>query len=640
MSRINKRMKKIFHLLKVYPAGITGEEVSKQLGVSSRTIRSDIKALQEVLKEHRAWIESSPSKGYVIQSENENVDSVLHDVFSGVNSNLESPAERVNYIICRLLENALHDKPITQMELADEMFISLSTLKSHLNDVKKRLSKYDITIVQYKSLGVKLSGEETKLRYCISDYIHQNQMNRFYVSVFSGIDMTILDGIVKNVLCHRGLQLTDIAKANLCTHTAIALHRSKMGNSITCARGLIKKIEATFEYSVAKDIAERVYQVMGMEFIHGEVCYIAQCLLASKKFMDIGNSPDKDHVKDTVMMILKEIQDKLGIDFTGDECLVDGLALHLYIALTRIRFQMNIRNELLETIKNDYPLAFQMGVIAGKVIAHMDQLKVSENEIGYIALHFGAAMGRRVVQKELTIKRGAIVCSAGLGMSILLKAKIAEHFHNQVVIVRTIPGYEVNESLLSEVDFILTTVPLDHMNADKVIRIHNILTQEDIEKIERLVCPKEKISRACLESFFPVDCFYVGQTFQDKKTCLEFLTDQAIEKGLMTQKTKSSVFEREEVSTTAIGSLVAIPHPVYNDTNRSFISVLILDKPIAWDENLVQVVFLLNIEKGESELWEMIFLKLYHYIKSNSGINSMLANQSYAVFLEEFAHMF
>lgn len=143
-----------------------------------------------------------------------------------------------------------------------------------------------------------------------------------------------------------------------------------------------------------------------------------------------------------------------------------------------------------------------------------------------------------------------------------------------------------------------------------------------------------------MESFFPVDCFYVNQVFQDKKTCLDFLTDQAIEKGLMTQKTKCSVFEREEVSTTAIGSLAAIPHPVYNDTKRSFISVLILHQPIAWDENLVQVVFLLNIEKGESELWEMIFLKLYHYIKSNSGINSMLANQSYAIFLEEFARMF
>lgn len=95
-----------------------------------------------------------------------------------------------------------------------------------------------------------------------------------------------------------------------------------------------------------------------------EVYYIAQCLLASKKLTDISESMDKKHVKKLVNIILKEIYEKLSIDFTTDEYLIDGLTLHLNIALARIHFQMNIRNELLETIKNDYPLAFQMGVIA------------------------------------------------------------------------------------------------------------------------------------------------------------------------------------------------------------------------------------------------------------------------------------
>lgn len=55
--------------------------------------------------------------------------------------------------------------------------------------------------------------------------------------------------------------------------------------------------------------------------------------------------------KNLVNIILKEIYEKLSIDFTNDEYLIDGLTLHLNIALTRIQFQMNIRNELLETIK-------------------------------------------------------------------------------------------------------------------------------------------------------------------------------------------------------------------------------------------------------------------------------------------------
>ena len=47
MAKINKRRKKIFDMLKEHQAGLSEEFMSQQLGVSSRTIRSDIKALQE-----------------------------------------------------------------------------------------------------------------------------------------------------------------------------------------------------------------------------------------------------------------------------------------------------------------------------------------------------------------------------------------------------------------------------------------------------------------------------------------------------------------------------------------------------------------------------------------------------------------
>ena len=52
MAKINKRRKKIFNMLKEHQTGLSGEFMSQQLGVSSRTIRSDIKALQEYLVEY------------------------------------------------------------------------------------------------------------------------------------------------------------------------------------------------------------------------------------------------------------------------------------------------------------------------------------------------------------------------------------------------------------------------------------------------------------------------------------------------------------------------------------------------------------------------------------------------------------
>ena len=62
MAKINKRRKRIFDMLKSHPQGLNGEAISQQLGVSSRTIRSDIKALQDALEKYNIkiidWFES------------------------------------------------------------------------------------------------------------------------------------------------------------------------------------------------------------------------------------------------------------------------------------------------------------------------------------------------------------------------------------------------------------------------------------------------------------------------------------------------------------------------------------------------------------------------------------------------------
>lgn len=639
MAKINKRRKRIFDMLKSHPQGLNGEAISQQLGVSSRTIRSDIKALQDALGKYNIRIFSSPTKGYRF-SNFEHLGSIEQELFKNSISKLETSKQRINYILYRLLENTLNDVSITQNDLAEEMYISLSTLKMHLNEVKDILKKYDLKIAQYKTKGIKISGEENKLRYCIVDIKNIHLENEFFQNLISNINTNLLDDIIKKVLSERKLQLTDRSQKKLCMYIAIAIQRSKNNKTVVYPSSLTNKIENTFEYNVAKEIVENIYTQLNTDLSCSEVYYITQCLLASKKLIDVSESTNKKHVKNLVNIILKEIYEKLSIDFTNDEYLIDGLTLHLNIALTRIQFQMNIRNELLETIKNDYPLAFQMGVIAGKLVEQYDNIKINENEIGYIALHFGAALSRNGIKENIKAKNIIIVCSSGLGISVLLKAKVEEYFHNRLNVIKVMPSYEINNQILDNVDYILSTVPLKNVKSDKIIKINRMLQKEDVENIENKIFHKETTELLEITTFFNKDNFYIGKNFETKEECINFLADEAIKKGLMNNNAKMSIFEREEMSSTSIGDLVAIPHPIYNECGTSFISILILNKPIIWDDLFVQVVFLLNVEKGKMNLWEPMFLKLYNYIKLKNGVNSILKNKSYEVFINEFEKMF
>lgn len=631
-----ERYKRILEMLLKNPDGMTGVELARRLNVSSRTIRSDIKTLQDMIADQQSRILAAPNRGYKLQRE-ENADDLLRLVDGkGSSVGLTSAGEQQNYIISRFLECSLKDTSVTQMTLADEMYVGLSTVKNYLNTTRERFAEYDIKIAQYKTEGMRLEGAEGDLRSFIVDYLHEVRDEGLRGLLFDKIGYDAMEKILSQTASIRNLQLTDTARHDLAVQTALAIHRSASGQTIECRASMAQKLEETFEYSAAKEVANEIFRYTGMDIPYSEVFYITQCLLTGKKLLDIGSTVNDAHVKDLVEKVLVAVDEKFGLDFTADEYLKDGLMLHLRIAIARVNFRVNIRNELLGSVKQDYPLAFQIAVYAAKMVREIDHIEFNENEIGYIALHFGASMSRNSMAEDEHPKNVYVVCSAGLGVSVLMKAKLKEHFRGSIQVISVLPAYKLTAEMLEEADYIISTVPLD-LDSPKVIRVNHMLRTDDIEKIRRIMFKKQDtLDAETMRQFFHVNGFYVDKSFRTREECLDFLTDEAIRNGWMDAEAKNSVFERERMSSTAIGDYVAIPHALSTESMTSNISVLILKEPVQWEDFPVRVVFLLNIEQAKASLWEKLFLKLYEFIKEQHGLESLLKHKSYAKFLEEF----
>ena len=631
-----ERYKRILEMLLKNPDGMTGVELARRLNVSSRTIRSDIKTLQDMISDQQSRILAAPNRGYKLQRE-ENADDLLRLVDGkGSAVGLTSAGEQQNYIISRFLECSLKDTSVTQMTLADEMYVGLSTVKNYLNTTRERFAEYDIKIAQYKTEGMRLEGAEGDLRSFIVDYLHEVRDEGLRGLLFDKIGYDAMEKILSQTASIRNLQLTDTARHDLAVQTALAIHRSASGQTIECRASMAQKLEETFEYSAAKEVANEIFRYTGMDIPYSEVFYITQCLLTGKKLLDIGSTVNDAHVKDLVEKVLVAVDEKFGLDFTADEYLKDGLMLHLRIAIARVNFRVNIRNELLGSVKQDYPLAFQIAVYAAKMVREIDHIEFNENEIGYIALHFGASMSRNSMAEDEHPKNVYVVCSAGLGVSVLMKAKLKEHFRGSIQVISVLPAYKLTAEMLEEADYIISTVPLD-LDSPKVIRVNHMLRTDDIEKIRRIMFKKQDtLDAETMRQFFHVNGFYVDKSFRTREECLDFLTDEAIRNGWMDAEAKNSVFERERMSSTAIGDYVAIPHALSTESMTSNISVLILKEPVQWEDFPVRVVFLLNIEQAKASLWEKLFLKLYEFIKEQHGLESLLKHKSYEKFLEEF----
>lgn len=644
-NMLSNRQEKIIKLLQKHKNGLTCEELSKYIGVSSRTIRSDIKNLILPADEYGIKVHSGTRSGYVLEI----INSKLFQFFlqGATVSHTASLEDRVDFIIQKFLQCALKNTSLTQQELADELYISLSTLKLNIKEASKILAPYSLEFASYKTEGMRLIGNEAKLRYFISEYISQKknpsflQSNAFYSNVFKGIDLSLIEHIIFRVINAYELHLTDVAVQNLSMHIAIALKRAGQENYIVYTLNQSRFMEKTKEFEVASSIFEELYRATKIDVATSEVYYLTQHLMASKKYMEADDSSIQ-RMTELVREIISNIKENVNIDFSKDNTLIQWLALHLKTSIPRMKFKMNIRNDVIDIIKSEYPLAFQIAVIASNFLEQKEHIIVNENEIGYIAVHFGAALNRQDIKTDACVRRVLLVCASGMGTAVLLKSRLEEHFKSRIVIVDTIPGYQLTEDMLRTVDIVITTVPIKHIDSEKIIWIKHLLNNKEIYLLEQhYFSLHQGIGIGTeIEDFFRKDCFNMHMQFNTRNEVLEFLTEQLKSKGLMDDLAKHSVFERENASPTEIGNLVAIPHPVYNDPPKSSIAILILDRPILWDEQPVQLVFLISIAKSQFKLWEPIFLKLFNYLVKNNGVKEILHETSYDTFIKNFKKQF
>lgn len=640
-----QRQKKILAILKQHKNNITSDEIARLVGVSSRTIRTEIKNILPLLNENIAKINISTRKGYSIEIINyKDFNNILDEKTL---KTLDSEA-RIKYIIQYLLDNALKNQSIRQQDLADKLFIGLSTLKANLKEVKDKLRKYNLDIINYKNQGMQIKGNEAQIRYCISEYIFRDniQTDTFYQDLFYEYDLKNINDILIRVLTSYELVLTDISLKNLLVHVLIAIKRASKDHNVIYTLRESKEIEQHKEFLIATSIFEEIYNQLHIDVATSEIYYLAQHLIASKKYMEIASEETSHYIEKLVIEMLQRVDTIVNINFLQDNNLIKWLKIHLESVIPRIRFQMNIRNDILDVIKNEYPLAFQIAVIASKVIEEKEHLTVDENEIGYIAVHFGAALTRMDIKSDKITKSAIVVCGGGIGTAILLKAKLKEYFKDLIHIVNTIPGYQLKENDLNSVDFIFTTIPLPHLTNlsiekfNKIIHIKNLLNNEEIRLIQQKIFKNSDISKTNIKKFFRKDCFITNKQFNTKEEILSYLTKKLEHNGLIDKETSSSIFEREAASPTEIGNLVAIPHPMVNNTAISSISVLVLDKPIIWVDHHVQVVFLISIAKNEFYLWEPIFLKLFKYLVKENGIKKIITQPNYDDFIKNFQNEF
>lgn len=619
---------------------INTQELEEEFNISKRTLANEIVKLKEFCAERNTKLISKRGLGYKFIAENENRKRIIIDSLNEKSFVYGNDGNRVNDILEILISRnfSQNNKAIKLEELARELYVSLSTIKQDIKEVKKILKKYNLGIIRISNYGVSLIGSEIDIRVFISNYLFKNSKEFKYLnandfnfsvsndnSIYESISNIVLD-IVKKY----EIELSDLGFKNLCIHIIIAIYRVKKNNFITYSNLSCNKEDKEYEAAV------ELKRMLDLHFLinlpYEEVIYLYQHLI-SQKMLLLDTNIDK-HYKDNYIdnlfkYCLGLVYEYSGINFFNDKILKSGLLIHLRSAINRINFGMKIENTMLDDIKANYTFDYDIAIVFCEGLRKKANIEISEDEVGFITLHFAGAVERLKLVNKIHKYRTIVVCATGGGTAILLKTKLENKFNEFIEIEGFYPAFKLNSMDLSKYDLIISTIPLENVNLP-VLNVSPIMLEEDCRKITRFITSNK--NNDLKKNLFKEDLFFVDLDLEDKNEIIEYLSKAIYEKGYIDYEVANSFKKREELSSTEIGNKVAIPHFIKGEVNTESIAVAILKNPIKWDKTKVQLVMMLALKLGKGS--EKLFLEIYSGIDDINKVNKLINCESFKEFKE------
>ena len=223
-------------------------------------------------------------------------------------------------------------------------------------------------------------------------------------------------------------------------------------------------------------IVERKFSEYGLS--KSEILNMTEYFLGSHSFgFDDSFYINWVQIELSMMRLIKEVAKSGYEELEKDMFLLENLINHMKPAIYRAKKGIRLSCEIYDEFKETYPLVLNLVLKAWNKIGI--DIKISDDELAYIAMHFQLAM-KRIKSKKL--ENILIVCGAGYSTSRFLSASIKEHFN--VNIVNIIPYNELENYKNEDIDLVVTTIEGVKFRDKKVIKVSPILSTEDIIKLK------------------------------------------------------------------------------------------------------------------------------------------------------------
>ncbi len=466
----------------------TDQEVADALGVSKRTILREADYIGSILKNYDLTLVRKKGEGSQIEGSSEKKKELL-DVVRAKNEQIISDKEKRRTLL--KLELLRNREPQKLFYYSDMFGVSEATISTDLEAISQWIGECHLEIVRKPGYGIMLSGSEKSYRTALQRFVTENMKIQKSYDAKENIYLLMNEEILSEVeevlenLDEPYLKLlTNDAYIGLLVHVAVAVERIIQGQIVP---------EDTYDarldngYDIARKIADALGEKFEIEIPESEVNNILLHIKGAKlnyTSETIGESGiDSNELMGIIDAMIDVMDPELARELRYEDDFIRGLVVHLEPALYRMKNDMTISNPLLSEIKQEYPEVYSDCERAAEVIAQKTGLRPNDAEIGYLAMHFGAARekieSRKRKKRTVTI---GVICASGFGVAQLMLAKLKREFADWDIVLKAYGIDEITQHTVSRTDFFISSIEVDDLGVDYCL-VNPLIMPKDVLQI-------------------------------------------------------------------------------------------------------------------------------------------------------------
>ena len=474
----------------------TIKNLAKTLNISERSVRYELEKIDDYLILNNLAPLKRKFGGIIFLEEFENLSLV--EVSEKQSNNFDT-YERREYLsfLC------IFDEKINLTKASDILDVSRTTIRNDIRDIREELLNNNLELKISQQEGLILSGEEINIRKQQLKFLKKYSNFIFYSNTdlktkkeliveeyIKCIDINIIKNFINYIQKLLNKIISDEAYNIIAIYLIIAIIRIKQGKILEKIANK-QFLKETDEYNTilkAKSILESSYDIILEE---NEILQITDYFLGSHTY-NFEKSYYNNWIEIDILVkkFINNFNKKIDVDISKDKLLLEGILNHIKPTIYRLQNKIRLENSIFLEVLNSYPNIFYNTKNSLKDIEKYLGIEFSNDEVAFLAIYFKAAIDRNKYKRK-NLKRVLVVCGYGYGTSSLLVQQLKEIY--TINIIKTIPRYLLEKTLQKEnVDLIISTVEIESDISVPVVKVKSILTQEDINNLDKYSLSKQR----------------------------------------------------------------------------------------------------------------------------------------------------